>query len=53
MGALQFRTMDSPVGQLTLAGKQGRLMHQRMVDHTYAPSREGWTPAESAFPAQV
>lgn len=53
MGALQFRTMDSPVGQLTLAGKQGRLMHLRMVDQTYEPSREGWTPDESAFPEAV
>ncbi|RAV08342.1 cysteine methyltransferase [Mycolicibacterium sp. GF69] len=53
MGALQFRTMASPVGQLTLAGEHGRLRHLRMVDQTYEPSRDGWAPDESAFPEAV
>jgi methylated-DNA-[protein]-cysteine S-methyltransferase len=35
MATLQFRSIDSPVGLLTLAGKDGRLMHLRMVDQTY------------------
>lgn len=46
---VQYRTMDSPVGPLTLAGAHGRLRHLRMVDQTYEPSREGWEADESAF----
>lgn len=49
MAALQFRTMDSPVGLLTLAGKDGQLMHLRMVDQTYEPSRNGWESDSGAF----
>lgn len=50
MAALVFRTMDSPVGLLTLAGENGRLMHLRMVDQTYEPNRDDWTPDDNAFP---
>jgi methylated-DNA-[protein]-cysteine S-methyltransferase len=53
MGTLKFRSMDSPVGKLTLAGKDGRLMHLRMVDQTYEPSRDGWEPDDAAFPEAV
>ena len=53
MGTLHFRSMDSPVGKLTLAGKNGRLMHLRMVDQTYEPSRDGWEPDDEAFPEAV
>jgi methylated-DNA-[protein]-cysteine S-methyltransferase len=53
MEALQFRSMDSPVGQLTLAGKDGRLMHLRVVDQTYEPSHDGWEPDDEAFPEAV
>ena len=53
METLQFRSMDSPVGKLTLAGKDGRLMHLRMVDQTYEPSHDGWEPDEEAFPEAV
>lgn len=53
MPALQFRTMDSPVGLLTLAGEHGRLRHLRMVDQTYEPSRDGWVPDDRAFPEAV
>ncbi|OCB15579.1 cysteine methyltransferase [Mycolicibacterium porcinum] len=49
MTTLQYRTMDSPVGLLTLAGRDGRLMHLRMVDQTYEPSRDGWEPDDGAF----
>jgi methylated-DNA-[protein]-cysteine S-methyltransferase len=35
MDTLQYRSVDSPVGLLTLAGKNGRLRHLRMVDQTY------------------
>src|SRR3954454_9287065 len=53
MEALVFRSMDSPVGLLTLAGKDGRLMHLRMVDQTYEPSHDGWEPDADAFPEAV
>ena len=53
MSAMQFRTMDSPVGPLTLAGQDGRLMHLRMVDQTYEPSHGGWERDDTAFPDAV
>jgi methylated-DNA-[protein]-cysteine S-methyltransferase len=53
MEALQFRSVDSPVGRLTLAGKGGRLMHLRMVDQTYEPSHDGWERDDGAFPDAV
>lgn len=53
MTTLQYRTVDSPVGPLTLAGRDGRLMHLRMVDQTYEPSRADWEPDDDAFPEAV
>jgi len=53
METLHVRTVDSPVGLLTLAGKDGRLRHLRMVDQTYEPSRNGWTRNDDAFPEAV
>jgi len=53
MEALHFRSIDSPVGMLTLAGKRGRLMHLRMVDQTYEPSHGRWEPDDRAFPEAV
>lgn len=53
MTGLQFRSMDSPVGLLTLAGVDGRLQHLRMEDQTYEPSRVGWEVDDSAFPEAV
>ena len=53
MEAVLFRSMQSPVGKLTLAGRDGRLMHLRMVDQTYEPSRDGWEPDDDAFPDAV
>ncbi len=49
MEPIRYRTMDSPVGTLTLAGSAGRLRHLRMVDQTYEPSRAGWEPDDTAF----
>jgi methylated-DNA-[protein]-cysteine S-methyltransferase len=49
METLQVRTIDSPVGPLTLAGRDGRLRHLRMVDQTYEPSHDGWEDDDSAF----
>ena len=34
---IQYRTIDSPVGLLTLAGRDRSLTHLRMVDQTYEP----------------
>jgi methylated-DNA-[protein]-cysteine S-methyltransferase len=53
MSTIQFRSIDSPVGLLTLAGRDGRLMHLRMVDQTYEPRRDGWASDDAAFPAAV
>jgi methylated-DNA-[protein]-cysteine S-methyltransferase len=49
MSALHFRTVDSPVGPVTLAGIDHRLMHLVMVDQTYEPSFSGWQRDDSAF----
>lgn len=49
METVHFRTMDSPVGTLTLAGHGGRLQHLRMVDQTYEPSRDGWEAHDAHF----
>ena len=49
MEILQARTVDSPVGPLTLAGRDGRLRHLRMVDQTYEPDHDGWEVDDRAF----
>lgn len=49
MTTMQFRTVESPIGPLTLAGHAGRLQHLRMVDQTYEPSREGWVCDDNSF----
>ncbi|TRW78893.1 methylated-DNA--[protein]-cysteine S-methyltransferase [Mycolicibacterium sp. 018/SC-01/001] len=49
MDSVRYRTVDSPIGVLTLAGTGGRLQHIRMVEQTYEPSRDGWRPDEEAF----
>jgi methylated-DNA-[protein]-cysteine S-methyltransferase len=53
MTTLQCRTIDSPVGPLTLAGQGQRLRHLRMVDQTYEPTHDGWEPDDDAFPDTV
>lgn len=53
MESVLYRTVDSPVGQLTLAGTAGRLRHLRMVDQTYEPNRAGWEPDDTAFAGAV
>lgn len=50
---VRFRTVDSPVGALTLAGRDERLMHLRMVDQTYEPNHDGWERDGGAFPDAV
>lgn len=46
---IEYRTVDSPIGPLTLAGEDSVLTHLRMVDQTYEPSRSGWAPNPAAF----
>ncbi|WP_283616843.1 methylated-DNA--[protein]-cysteine S-methyltransferase [Mycolicibacterium poriferae] len=46
---VRYRTMDSPVGTLTLAGRGGRLRHLRMTDQTYEPDRSNWLRDDEAF----
>lgn len=46
---IKYRTIDSPIGLLTLAGRDGILTNLRMVDQTYEPSRADWTLDDSAF----
>ena len=45
MTSLRYRTVDSPVGPLTLAGSGSTLHHLRMTDQTHEPDRSGWQPA--------
>lgn len=44
-----YRTIDSPIGPLTLAGDGTVLTNLRMVDQTYEPSRADWAPDNDAF----
>ena len=44
-----YRTIDSPIGLLTLAGRDGVLTNLRMVEQTYEPSHADWTLDNSAF----
>lgn len=50
---IQYRTIDSPIGLLTLAGRGGVLTNLRMVDQTYEPSRTDWSPDPEAFAPAV
>lgn len=53
METIQCRTIDSPVGPLTLAGRGSTLMHLRMVNQTHEPDRAGWESSEHVFPDAV
>lgn len=44
-----YRTIDSPIGLLTLAGDGKTLTNLRMVDQTYEPNRAGWSEDPTAF----
>jgi methylated-DNA-[protein]-cysteine S-methyltransferase len=50
---IQYRTIDSPIGLLTLAGRGSVLTNLRMVDQTYEPRRTDWSPDPGAFGAAV
>ena len=46
---IHYRTIDSPIGLLTLAGRGSALTNLRMVDQTYEPSRADWSADPEAF----
>ena len=46
---IRYRAIDSPIGLLTLAGHGSALTNLRMVDQTYEPSSNGWSPNPKAF----
>jgi methylated-DNA-[protein]-cysteine S-methyltransferase len=49
-----FRTMESPVGTITLAGRDGVLTHLRMDDQAHAPADQPeWESDVDAFAAVV
>jgi methylated-DNA-[protein]-cysteine S-methyltransferase len=50
---IHYRTVDSPIGLLTLAGRGDVLTNLRMVDQTYEPPRADWLPDPGAFAAAV
>ncbi|MCV7229935.1 methylated-DNA--[protein]-cysteine S-methyltransferase [Mycolicibacterium komossense] len=49
----RYRTIDSPIGLLTLAGEGPVLTNLRMVDQTYEPNRDDWLLDDRAFPDAV
>jgi methylated-DNA-[protein]-cysteine S-methyltransferase len=46
---IHYRTIESPIGLLTLAGHGSALTNLRMVDQTYEPSRTDWSADPGAF----
>jgi methylated-DNA-[protein]-cysteine S-methyltransferase len=46
---IHYRTIDSPIGPLTLAGRGSVLTNLRMVGQTYEPSRADWSLDPGAF----
>lgn len=50
---IHYRTIDSPIGPLTLAGHGSVLTNLRMLEQTYEPSRTHWTPDPGAFSGAV
>ena len=50
---IQYRTIDSPIGPLTLAGRGSVLTNLRMVDQSYEPSRADWSLDPGAFGSAV
>ena len=50
---IHYRTIDSPIGPLALAGHGRILTNLRMLDQTYEPDRSDWVPDDRAFPDVV
>jgi len=50
---IHYRTIDSPIGPLALAGRDEVLTNLRMLNQTYEPNRTDWVPDDRAFPDAV
>jgi methylated-DNA-[protein]-cysteine S-methyltransferase len=50
---IHYRTIDSPIGPLALAGRGRALTNLRMLNQTYEPDRSGWVRNDQAFPDAV
>ncbi|KAA8957035.1 methylated-DNA--[protein]-cysteine S-methyltransferase [Mycobacterium sp.] len=50
---IRYRTIASPIGPLTLAGRGHVLTNLGMVNQTYEPNRADWIPDDRAFPEAV
>jgi methylated-DNA-[protein]-cysteine S-methyltransferase len=50
---IRYRTIDSPIGSLALAGDGRSLSHLRMLNQTYEPKRSDWILDAQAFPDVV
>ena len=50
---IHYRTIDSPIGPLALAGRGGVLTNLRMLNQTYEPDRSDWVRDDGAFPDAV
>jgi methylated-DNA-[protein]-cysteine S-methyltransferase len=50
---IHYRTIDSPIGPLALAGRDRGLTNLRMLNQTYEPNRADWVLDERAFPDAV
>jgi methylated-DNA-[protein]-cysteine S-methyltransferase len=46
---IQYRTIDSPIGPLALAGRGRALTNLRMLNQTYEPDRSDWVRDDRAF----
>jgi len=53
MTSLTCRTVDSPIGPLTLAGDDPTLIHLRMTGQSHEPDRSSWRHDDTAFAAAV
>ena len=50
---IHYRTIDSPIGPLALAGRGRVLTNLRMLNQTYEPDRSDWMRDDGAFPDAV
>jgi methylated-DNA-[protein]-cysteine S-methyltransferase len=50
---IHYRTIDSPIGPLALAGRGRVLTNLRMLNQTYEPNRADWVRDDSDFPDVV
>lgn len=49
----RYRIIDSPIGPLTIAGRDRAVTHLLMADHSHPPDRSGWRRDDTAFTEAV